>query len=353
MKIIRIVLFIVVSSVLTISCENEIIEEPISSENITELEVLKTNSQDVTWFTFDSMEELNNFFPTLAKFQNDEQSILQSIKSHYGIVPLLEVFNEGSKIINVGLEKIDNNYDQKNPDIEKALKEVDIVYKEFYSFVAKYPHVYKIDVLEDEVVVDLPTSYLWSYLLNADGMLQIGDTIYKLTENGSFLAISRYNYENINSFDDSQNVSMDSKDLKSAFTSQYTYNTDYIPGHSDRRMVSRLYYFENAGHNRTIEAQTSYQRKGIFGQWYNPETRSVSVISHPGNYSYLSVHVSLVGFALTKLKATSPLRCVVVHLGSISPGMVYSYNVEVTHRVDSHGTIVTRTHDVFERWFNQ
>lgn len=160
---------------------------------------------------------------------------------------------------------------------------------EFEKFRLKNPDCFKKIILEDNSVFwEMPMGSLMSLLSNNLGVYQIGETLFRLTEDFSFSTMNEEKYsiiiQNEKALAD-PNIASVKNNENNTYKDLYSYKTDYFQW-SDRRIVARLYAIRNGSWPYTYynEARvTSQQNRGILG-WQQADIDEVQLSWDAGYY---------------------------------------------------------------------
>ena len=231
----------------------------------------KKDSETTGLGTINSGIQLKNgylFFKDTATFnqhldwirQNEiNPELIYEFNRKFGFISFSEVYYEGMRI--------------NEPD-------------NFDEYRAKNPDCFKRIILDDNSVFwEMPMASLLSHLVNKGGVFQIGETIYRLTEEFNFST------KNVEKLDIIMNTTLALNDSDIVYTStnlsstkgMYSYRTVYFPSWSDRRIIARLYVNNFDGMNY-YEGRTTSQQQHWSGAWVQAKIHTIIQANNQGYY---------------------------------------------------------------------
>ncbi len=144
------------------------------------------------------------------------------------------------------------------------------------EYIESYPNVFYTEELDSAIIQDIQAPYILSFVLNEDGIYQIGNEIIRVSDDYEY--IIKNGDENLitliskqtNGDIENPNISVIKtapQNLRDTYT-QYSYRTNYF-NDNERRIVSRLkrrIHYENNDTTVLFSAHTNAQKK-IAGIW--------------------------------------------------------------------------------------
>ncbi len=209
---------------------------------------------------------------------------------------------------------------QANPDIIKnkyntlGLTSLMVVYDNgmdlvddenvFQQYVTKHPTAFHKVNFDSSIIYELPTASILAYIVNENGIYQVGDKIFRTTFD-YFLELSTNNISKldelllpISQINDSYikvKTSGADNGLKSGGNygqyGEYSYRTAYME--PDLRIVARLKTWGADGAT-FFEARTTAQKKGIFGIWFKKIISEVHLSWSQGQVKFYSWDESVI-----------------------------------------------------------
>ncbi|MDP2422731.1 MAG: hypothetical protein Q8M23_00140, partial [Bacteroidales bacterium] len=116
------------------------------------------------------VDEFHELYSFILKNQDDEMFLFTYIKDKYGITSMREIYEYGMKTE-------DHNT--------------------FNEYVTRYPKVFVSEYFDNSYIYNFPGSNILSYMVNSEGLIVVGDSIYEVDIKGTYInAVEKIILEN-------------------------------------------------------------------------------------------------------------------------------------------------------------
>jgi len=133
---------------------------------------------------------------------------------------------------------------------------------------------------DSAIFYDLPCPSILAYILNPDGLVQIGSKIIRVTYDATFTITNGDTSKIPLLFQPINQISDTSIQIENRVTdNMFSYRTSYFS--SKYRVVARLHK-DRIGGVDYYRAQTTSQHKGLFGIWFQKKTNNLKIWHNGG-----------------------------------------------------------------------